>query len=181
VIPKNPAMNVDELRAMEEAFLTRAYFAAQQSAHIFPDMAACEAALESSYGRSALAIDDNNLFGMKQHQHVLYGTHILPTREFLNSKWVTVGARWVKYPGWRECFDDRMATLRRLSTIRDHNGVLEFPHYDAALGAGNAAGFVIEVSRTWSTDPQRAKKVIDIRLAHIGLFNRLMAATTLPT
>jgi flagellum-specific peptidoglycan hydrolase FlgJ len=78
----------------------------------------------------------------------------LPTREFEGGEWMTVSANWVKYPDLRACFADRLATLERLSNA--------YPHYSAALKAADAETFVTEVSRTWSTDPDRAKKVISI-------------------
>jgi flagellum-specific peptidoglycan hydrolase FlgJ len=138
----------------KQQFLTKAKQQAEAAAHIFPSMAACEAALESGYGVSGLAIADNNLFGMKQHQHPIYGTHVLPTKEFVNKEWIVVNANWIHYPDMAACFTDRMNTLRRLSTA--------YPHYAAALAAPDAVAFVTEVSRTWSTDPNRAAKVIAI-------------------
>ena len=57
----------------QRQFLAKA--AAAQARHVFPEMAACEAALESGFGKSGLAREDNNLFGMKQHPHPVYGTH----------------------------------------------------------------------------------------------------------
>ena len=56
----------------QKAFLDKASAAATKAAHPFPRMAAAEAALESGYGLSGLAIEDNNLFGMKQHIHPEY-------------------------------------------------------------------------------------------------------------
>lgn len=144
-------------------FLDRAAQQAEQAGHIYPTMAACEAALECGYGTSKLAIVDNNLFGMKQHTHPIYGTHTLPTREFLNGEWVTVNADWVTYPGWAECFADRMATLQRLSKGQG------FPRYLAALMARTAEEYVIAVSATWSTDPNRAVKVLAIHQEYIGV------------
>jgi flagellum-specific peptidoglycan hydrolase FlgJ len=134
--------------------------AAEQAGHIFPEMAACEAALESGYGRSVLAMQDRNLFGTKQHVHPVYGTHSLPTREDLGGKWVEVTANWVSYPDWQSCFADRMATLKRLASF--------YPHYAAALAAGSATTYVMEVSRTWSTDPERGEKVLAIYDACAG-------------
>ena len=143
-----------KLTQEQESFLRRAWFAAVQAGHIWPEMAACEAALESGYGTSELAIADNNLFGMKQHLHPVYGTHVLPTKEFLDGKWVVCSAKWVHYADWSTCFQDRMATLKRLASV--------YPHYKAALEASSGTGYTYEVSRTWSTDPERAKKVCDI-------------------
>jgi flagellum-specific peptidoglycan hydrolase FlgJ len=141
----------------QKQFLDRARLEAAAADHPFPAMAAAEAALESSWGNSELARDANNLFGMKQHAHPnpAFGQMTLPTREFEGGQWIVVpGAEWVKYPDWRSCFSDRLATLERLSNM--------FPHYAAALDAPDAETYVIEVSKTWSTDPTRAAKVISI-------------------
>lgn len=131
---------------------------AKLAGHVWPEMAACEAAVESGWGSSELAKDDNNLFGCKQHAHPLYGTISIPTREFINQSWVTQDAEWVKYPDLQSCFADRMNTLRSLSTT--------YPHYALALAADTPEGYVAEVSRSWSTDPHRAVNCIAIYDAH---------------
>lgn len=135
-------------------FLNKAFNEASASGHIFPKMAACEAALESGYGHSGLAIHANNLFGMKQHSTPIYDTLDLPTHEVINGKWVVVTAHWVKYPDWKSCFNDRMDTLKRLAP--------KYVHYNNALNATDEFVYIKEVSKTWSTDPQRAAKVIAI-------------------
>ena len=135
-------------------FISNATVSARMVAHPFALMAACEAALESGYGQSMLAVHGNNLFGTKQHEHPIYGTLSLPTREYLGGEWKVVTANWVRYPTLDDCFADRLATLRRLSPI--------YPHYKAALEASDPETFVREVSQTWSTDPGRAEKVIEI-------------------
>lgn len=132
--------------------------AAKTAGHIFPEMAACEAAVESAWGSSELARADHNLFGCKQHNHPIYGTVQIPTREFLNARWVTVDANWVKYPDDTASFADRMQTLRTLS--------LMYPSYVEALAAEDPFSYVTNVSRTWSTDPNRAEKCIEIYRAH---------------
>jgi flagellum-specific peptidoglycan hydrolase FlgJ len=80
----------------------------------------------------------------------------LPTEEFLQGQWVRVSAEWVKYPAWSDCFADRMATLRRLAPEKG------FEHYAAALAAHDGITFIREVSKSWSTDPKRAQKILDI-------------------
>src|SRR5205823_14715703 len=106
--------------------------------HIFPTMAACEAALESShkgiYGGSQLAREDLNYFGTKQHKHPIHGTASLPTKEFLGGEWEVVDAQFVKYPTVQACFEDRMATLKRLATT--------YPHYAEALAATDPIEYV---------------------------------------
>lgn len=142
-------------------FLDLAKSEAIKANHPFPRMAACEAALESAWGSSRLAREDCNLFGMKQHRHPIYGTMTLPTREWVGVEkdtqdgnpdgWIQVKADWVKYPDWRACFADRLATLERLSNV--------YPEYRAALEAPDARTYIVEVSKKWSTDPGRAGKV----------------------
>ncbi len=142
------------MNSFQKEFLDRASAEAEKASHPFPKMAAAEAALESSWGNSVLAREENNLFGMKQHAHPVYGTMTLPTREFEKGQWITVSANWVNYPDWASCFADRLATLQRLANA--------FPHYAAALAAPDAATYIAEVSKTWSTDPNRGAKVLSI-------------------
>ncbi len=142
----------------QRQFLDQATAEAVKANHPFARMAACEAALESNYGLSELARDANNLFGMKQHCHPLYGTMTLPTREFENGEWMVVKAEWEKYPDLRACFADRLATLERLSNV--------LPHYKAALDATTADEYIAEVSKTWSTDPLRGEKCLSIYLEY---------------
>src|SRR5437899_1366668 len=142
------------MNSLQRDFLDRASAEAAKASHPFPQMAACEAALESSCATSQLASEGNNLFGMKQHAHPIYGTMTLPTREFMLGEWKQVTANWVSYPDLRGCFADRLATLQRLSNA--------FPHYKAAIEAQDATTYITEVSKTWSTDPMRAEKVLSI-------------------
>lgn len=138
----------------QKDFLDKAAAAAFASDHPFPQMAACEAAEESKWGRSILAIQSNNLFGMKQHSHPIYGTVSLRTNEFLGGSWVQVMAGFVRYPDLISCFADRKATLVRLAP--------DYEHYKAALEASDPETYIREVSKTWSTDPLRAAKVMAI-------------------
>lgn len=147
----------------QKQFLRNAAAAAARAQHVFPEMAACEAGLESKFGDSILAVQDKNLFGMKQHRHAIYGTHVLPTREFENGEWIVINSSWISYPAWDDCFRDRMATLLRLSPY--------LPHYAAALKAADAKSFVTAVSESWSTDPQRAAKVLAIFDEMVGDWN----------
>lgn len=147
-------MSVNYMTDEQKQFLAAMAVAAKAAGHCFPEMAACEAALESAWGKSALAVQDHNLFGMKAHRSAAYGTHILPTREFENGEWITVIAKWTTYASEADCFADRMATLVRLAP--------SLPHYAAALDATNAETYIREVSASWATDPERAEKCLAI-------------------
>lgn len=157
----------------QRQFLAAATLQAIAANHPFAQMAAAEAALESNYGNSELAREDNNLLGMKQHAHPIYGTVNLPTREWvkgpdghaIDGRWMPTTAAWVKYPDWRACFCDRLATLERLANA--------LTHYAAALAAPDAQTYITEVSKTWSTDPNRGAKVLSI-------YNDYLAGETTP-
>lgn len=151
------------MTAANQAFIAKAIAAATQAPHIWPAMAAAEAALESAhltlqgtvFGGSQLALNSNNLFGMKAHANNTFGAINLPTKEYSSVKgWYTIEASWEVYPDWASCFKDRMDTLERLEGT--------YPHYAAALAATDPITYVEQVSLTWSTGPKRAQSVIDI-------------------
>lgn len=160
-------------------FITNATAAATQAGHIFPMMAAAEAALESthpggSFGSSSLAAKYNNLFGTKQHAVPIFSTVVISTHEYVTDQQASklrnpvqltpfdgegkatfsCDADWIVYPNWDESFKDRMATLVRLRNT--------YPHYANALAATDPITYVQEVSLTWSTGPKRAQSVINI-------------------
>jgi flagellum-specific peptidoglycan hydrolase FlgJ len=139
-------------------FLPKAIQAAEESGHIWPEYAACEAALESAWGESQLAKKGNNLFGEKNPKGSGYPTMELPTFEFINGQRIRTTAIWPCFPDWRTSFVERMNVLRRLAPF--------FPHYGNALAAPDGETFVIEVSKTWATDPDRAAKVLQIHNKH---------------
>ena len=87
----------------------------------------------------------------------------MPTREFLHGHWLTVSANWAKFADWSECFQARMEVLERLSRA--------YPHYAAALKAANGEQYVTAVSLSWSTDPERAGKVLAVYDAHADVFS----------
>jgi flagellum-specific peptidoglycan hydrolase FlgJ len=148
---------------IKRQFISNCSISARIVAHPFPDMAACEAALESAYGQSLLAIHANNLFGMKAHvnkDHPDWGTIVLPTKEFLGGEWKEEKAVFERYPTLDDCFADRLNTLTRLSSV--------YPNYKAALEATTPEDYVTAVSKTWSTDPNRATKVILIYREYVA-------------
>lgn len=155
------AKTVTVISPQEQGWLLASFDAATKAQHVYPAIAACEAALESSWGQSVLAVKAFNLFGMKQCVHPEYGTLNLPTRECLDHAWVTVEASWVEFPDLADCFIDRMATLTRLAP--------HYAHYAAALAAKDAVTYITQVSLSWSTDPDRATKVLSIYHAHAAL------------
>lgn len=137
--------------------------AAKASSHMWPSFAACEGVLESAWGTSKLFLHANNVFGQKQSTATAqFPAYELPTREFIEGKFVTVMANWVSFPTVAESFTARMNLLRRDAS--------KYPNYAAALDAETGVDFVTWVSKTWSTDPNRGKLVLEIYDAHRDIF-----------
>lgn len=148
----------------EVAALRTVFAAAEVSACLFPDAQACEAMVETTWLSSSLGVADNNLFGMKQHAHPVFGTVNLPTHEYLDGKWVVQDDDFVVYPSMAACFADRQATLVALAP--------HYPHYAAALAATTPEVFLTQVSLTWSTGPERGAECVEILHAHEDVFSQ---------
>lgn len=140
------------------AFLAKAFAAAKTAGHVWPQAAACEAVVETAWGTSQSYLQGNNAFGTKQHVHAIFKTVNLPTREYINGAWCQVNAPFIAYPDLQACFSDRMDTLTRLAP--------SYPHYDAALKATTPEEYLVQVSQTWSTDPDRAATCVGILHVH---------------
>lgn len=152
-------------------FLVTTRDAAVKAQHVWPEYVACEAALESAWGTSELYLKANNAFGTKQSlKNPRFGTIDFPTHEWMHGELEPTMAHWINYPDLATCFQDRMALIRRLAPARDKNGQLLFPGYFDALGAPDGETFVMDVSRDWSSDPNRGAKVLQIYNAHKGVF-----------
>lgn len=63
---------------------------------ILPSLTIAQAILESDWGRSGLAVQGNNLFGVKGNYK---GNSVtMKTKEYINGKWITIDAAFAKYP-----------------------------------------------------------------------------------
>lgn len=80
--------------------------------NLYPSVMMAQAALESGYGKSKLSKAPNyNLFGIKgsyQGQSV-----VMPTKEYIKGKWISVDARFQKYPSYGPSFESNALTIRR--------------------------------------------------------------------
>jgi len=140
-------------------FLNKALAHAQLANHLFPEFAACEAALESAWGQSRLCREANNLFGEHQHHVPIYGTYKLHPNDNVDPN-----DDWILFPSWKESFATRMDTIRRLATDAPDR----YQGYVQALAATTGEDFVTYVSQNWSQDPLRATHVIEIHRAHFS-------------
>lgn len=115
-----------------------------------------QGALESAWGESKLARGGCNLFGVKADAAWQGEVLLLPTREYLQGQWVTVQARWRKYPDWLACIDDHAAFLRRNKRYRP-----------AFTGPRDGESFARAVAAAgYATDPAYADKVVSIIRRH---------------
>lgn len=138
-----------------DEFLTKAKCAASDAGHPWPEYAACEAALESNWGKSGLAIRGNNLFGQKHGFTTSEWPSLdMPTWEVIKGVRIATTAKFAKFPDWATCFKERHELLQRKSA------------YAPALKAETGVDFVRLVSKVWATDPDRADKVLRIHGSH---------------
>lgn len=114
-----------------------------------------QAALESAWGESKLAKAGKNLFGVKADKSWTGPVVLMPTREFIDGKWITIDAGWREYEDWQECLDDHSRFL------------MNNKRYKVAFSHTDGPGFADEVARAgYATDPDYAKKIKQIISAH---------------
>ena len=144
--------------AKQLAALKDACAAARAAGHVWPEFAACEAMVESAWGTTECFVAARNPFGRKQSVPPVFESLALPTWEVVHGHRQNIVAQFVAFPDLATAYRDRMEVLRRLAGI--------FPEYAHALKAASGADFVKQVSLRWSTDPERAAKVLAIHAAH---------------
>ena len=126
----------------------------QKGYGILPSIILGQAILESDWGKSTLASEYNNLFGIKAFGHSKKVT--LDTQEFYNEQWVTIQGDFRVYDSWEESMDDH--TMLFVNGV-DWNpalyvNVLSATDYKTAAKALQEAGY--------ATDPDYAEKIIRV-------------------
>lgn len=102
----------------KENFVAKYYgaaVAASQGSKILPDTIIAAAALESGMGTSQLASKYNNFFGRKPEKTWKGKSIVLPTKEFIQGKWVTINQPFKWYDSPEQGFKDyvRLLTLSK--------------------------------------------------------------------
>jgi len=149
------------------AFITLIAAGAQESMRatgVPASFTIAQAALESAWGESGLTKSAMNLFGIKADKGWKGPTVTIPTREYVDGKWVTVPALWRKYLSWAECLTDHAQFF-----IVNKRYAPAFKHTD------NAEQFAIAIADAgYATDPQYSAKVIaTIRSNNLTTFDKL--------
>lgn len=142
--------------------------AAQQlmkTAGIPASVTIAQAALESGWGTSELAVKACNLFGCKAdsgwHGEIIN----INTKEYLAGKWCMVPAKWRKYPDWEACIADRGAFFHKN------------PRYTQALTCKDCDSFTLAIQAAgYATDPNYAAKVLAVIRSHnLSQFDKVTA------
>jgi peptidoglycan hydrolase-like protein with peptidoglycan-binding domain len=146
-----PTGPIGELPKTGNAFLDRVAADAiksQRQTGVPASVTLAQAALESGWGKSGLSTKGNNFFGIKGEGPA--GHVLMPTKEFLNGKWVTVNAKFRKYDSPAGSFADHGKFLRENRRYAN-----AFKHTD------NAAQFAREIHKAgYATDPAYSDKLI---------------------
>nr|WP_233230925.1 GW domain-containing glycosaminoglycan-binding protein [Listeria weihenstephanensis] len=126
----------------------------QEKYKVLSSITLAQAILESGWGKSQLAVQGNNLFGIKGKY--LGQSVIMPTQEFVNGQMVTVNAEFRKYPTKAESITDHaLLFVNGLSWSKDHyKKVVDAKDYIEAANELQKAGY--------ATDPNYALKLIQV-------------------
>jgi len=136
-----------------------AYRAAKaESVPVVPKAVAAQAALESDWSRSQLALEGNNLFGVKAGSSWSGPVLELPTWEVVDGQRVQTVARFRRYADFEKAVLDYVRILGRLPWYRD---AVEAARY------GDPYGYLYGLEARagepgWATDPDYARKVLAI-------------------
>jgi len=107
-----------------------------------------QAGVESRWGQSQLAVQANNLFGMKAGSSWKGATITFPTTEYSGGKKITVNAKFRSYGSYGECVDDFLKVISRY-----------YPEAFEVLTHGGGQVYYIKLvsgPRKYATDPRYA-------------------------
>lgn len=125
----------------------------QTKYHVMSSITIAQAILESNWGKSSLAKDYHNLFGIKGSGA---NSKVMSTKEYTNGQWVTISGRFKVYSSWNASIADHTKLMLNGTYYNSNN-------YSAVVNATNykdAAQALQDAD--YATDPDYAKKLINI-------------------
>lgn len=126
-----------------------------QKLNVLPSVTIAQAMLESNWGKSDLAINGKNLFGIKASKDWKGEIYTKQTKEQDSSKTYTITANFRKYKSWLESIQDHdkffVSTPWR---IQNYQRVLKSTNYKEQAQALQACGY--------ATDREYANKLINL-------------------
>ncbi len=111
---------------------------------ILASLTAAQMILESGWLKSGLTVHANNAFGIKGSYKGHY--YVCNTKEFVNGKYVTIAAKFKRYPSLAESIADHSALLCKPRYAK----VRAAKEYKAACHAVKAAGYATAPNYTES-------------------------------
>jgi len=127
---------------------------------VLPSITIAQAILESAKGLSKLALECNNLFGIKWTMGCGHEGKLYPTKEYVNGKMITVNAYFRKYDSYAESIADHSQLLQNTR----YKPVLASKEYKSACKQIQACGY--------ATDPEYSQLLINtIEKYKLNLFD----------
>lgn len=126
---------------------------------ILPSLVGAQAILESGWGKSELAVNANNLFGVKADKGWKGEKYNVPTKEFIDNEWIVVNADFRKYKDWNESVNDH-ANFFVENDFRKNN----YRHLIGEKDYTKAVKAILKpiAEYGYATDPDYADKIIRI-------------------
>ena len=126
----------------------------QRQYGIFTSISLAQAALESDFGQSELAVKAHNLYGVKAASG--QPSVKMPTKEYQNGSWVTIEASFVSYSSWQASMLAHAQLLRQGTSWNKG----QYAHVLAAKTYQEAAKGL--VTDGYATDPDYAEKLVQV-------------------
>ncbi|RRK09819.1 cell wall hydrolase [Lactiplantibacillus garii] len=128
--------------------------AVQKQYHVLASISLSQAILESDWGQSTNATENNNLFGVKAY--ATQAGRLMTTQEYYDGAYHTVKRRFAVYDSWH---DSLVAHAKKLANgtpwdAQHYAAVTAATDYQTAAKALQTAGY--------ATDPTYAQKLINI-------------------
>lgn len=146
---------------------------------MLPEAVLCQSASESGWGSSLLAAKYNNYFGIKAGSSWKGDYVLLPTKEFINGKYITINEKFRRYSSFTASVKDYISFLKgnpRYSKVFEQKSVLG--QLQALRNAGYATepnyaniiyGIYLSNKPQVDTAIKKAKDFLSIAYAAIGV------------
>jgi len=146
---------------------------------ILPETVLCQSAIESAYGQSLLASKYNNYFGIKAGSSWKGDFVLLPTKEFVNGRYITINDKFRRYSSFTASVKDYINFLKsntRYSKVFTQKSVigqlqaLQNAGYATAPNYANVIyGIYLSNKTQIDTQIKKAKDLMSIALAAVGV------------
>ncbi|MCO0831754.1 glycoside hydrolase family 73 protein [Fructobacillus sp. W13] len=126
----------------------------QQTYGVFASISLAQAALESDFGQSSLAVRAHNLYGVKAGAGQPSVT--MSTKEYEDGEWKTIDAAFVSYPSWQASMKAHAELLRKGTAWNP----TQYAHVLSAKTYSEAAQALVKDG--YATDPDYAAKLVHV-------------------